>query len=100
MQIAYKSGQGNITMANVINAKTSVLSAKLQQLKNMLHTIKRNIIQHHQKQQCMRYIIPYIQQTYITTTSNTKQQHQQEGPIPSIYTNIKENAISSQNVLL
>jgi outer membrane protein len=34
MQIAYKSGQGNITMANVINAKTSVLSAKLQQLKN------------------------------------------------------------------
>ena len=47
----------------------------------------------------MRYIIPYIQQTYITTTSNTKQ-HQQEGPIPSIYTNIKENAISSQNVLL
>ena len=31
MQIAYKSGQGNITMANVINAKTSVLSAKLQQ---------------------------------------------------------------------
>ena len=66
----------------------------------MLHTIKRNIIQHHQKQQCMRYIIPYIQQTYITTTSNTKQQHQQEGPIPSIYTNIKENAISSQNVLL
>ena len=66
----------------------------------MLHTIKRNIIQHHQKQQCMRYIIPYIQQTYITTTSNTKQHHQQEGPIPSIYTNIKENAISSQNVLL